>query len=359
MSIFGIPIFPEQASSFAADVDALYFFVVAVSAFFSLVVAVLVIVFAIKFHRKRVGDVGARIEGNLAMELLWSVIPTIIMMVMFGWGASVFYHLRRMPGEAMHIYAVGKQWMWKFQHLEGQREINELHIPAGRRIKITVTSEDVVHSLYFPAFRTKIDAIPGRYMELWFEATTPGTYHIFCAEYCGTNHSGMIGSVTVLAPTAYQSWLAGGSEGSLADRGATLFQQLACNSCHLDSGQGRGPSLQGIWGKPVELADGSTVMVDEGYVRESILNSQAKVVKGFQPLMPTFQGLISEEGLVALIEYVRSRSPNAGANGASRCNGCKWCRRCGSISRQSARRHVQAGPSNNEAGHVARTLVPR
>jgi cytochrome c oxidase subunit 2 len=318
MSIFGIPIFPEQASSFAADVDALYFFVIAVSAFFSLVVAVFVIVFAIKFHRTRIGDVGARIEGNLAMELLWSVIPTIIVMVMFGWGASVYYHLRRMPDEAMHIYAVGKQWMWKFQHLEGQREINELHIPAGRRIKITVTSEDVLHSLYFPAFRTKIDAIPGRYMELWFEATTPGTYHIFCAEYCGTNHSGMIGSVTVLEPTAYQSWLAGGGgEGSLAERGAALFQQHACNTCHLDSGQGRGPSLQNIWGTRVELADGTTVVVDEAYVRESILNSQAKVVKGFQPLMPTFQGLISEEGLVALIEHVRSKSPTAGASGAT------------------------------------------
>ena len=317
MSIFGIPIFPEQASSFAADVDALYFFVIAVSALFSLIVAVFVIVFAIKFHRKRVGEVGARIEGNLVMELLWSVIPTIIVMVMFGWGASVFYHLRRMPDEAMHVYAVGKQWMWKFQHLEGQREINELHIPAGQRIKITVTSEDVVHSLYFPAFRTKIDAIPGRYMELWFEPTKPGTYHIFCAEYCGTNHSGMIGSVTVMAATEYQKWLAGGTEGSLADRGAALFQQLACNSCHLDSGQGRGPSLQGIWGKPVELADGSTVTVDESYVRESILNSQAKVVKGFQPLMPTFQGLISEEGLVGLIEHVRSMSPNAGASGVT------------------------------------------
>ena len=321
MSVFGIPIFPEQASSFAADVDALYFFIVAVSAFFTLLIAVLVIIFAIKFHRKRVGEVGARIEGNLPMELLWSVIPTIIVMVMFGWGASVFYHLRRMPDEAMHIYAVGKQWMWKFQHLEGQREINELHIPAGRRIKITVTSEDVLHSLYFPAFRTKIDAIPGRYMELWFEPTTPGEYHIFCAEYCGTNHSGMIGSVFVLEPTAYQSWLAGGGEGSLAERGAALFQQLACNTCHLDSGQGRGPSLQGIWGKPVELADGSTVVVDEAYVRESILNSQAKVVKGFQPLMPTFQGLISEEGLVGLIEHVRSMSPNAGAGGATGASG--------------------------------------
>ncbi len=313
MSLFGIPIFPDQASSFAMDVDALYFFVIAVSAFFALLVAVLVIAFGVKFHRRHAGEVGARIEGNLPMELLWSVIPTVIAMVMFGWGASVFYHLRRPPEEAMHIYAVGKQWMWKFQHLEGQREINELHVPMGRPVKITVTSEDVIHSLYFPAFRTKIDAIPGRYMELWFQATKAGTYHMFCAEYCGTNHSGMIGSVTVMEPAAYQSWLAGGAVGSLAERGAGLFRQLACDTCHLDSGQGRGPSLKDIFGKPVELADGSTVTVNEAYLRESILNSQAKIVKGFQPLMPTFQGLISEEGLVALIEHIRSMSPNAGA----------------------------------------------
>jgi cytochrome c oxidase subunit II len=313
MRLFGIPVFPEQASTFAMDVDALYFFVTAVSAFFALLVAALVIYFGVKYHRRHEGEVGARIEGNLPMELLWSVIPTVIAMVMFGWGASVFYHLRRPPDEAMHIYAVGKQWMWKFQHLEGQREINELHVPVGRPIKITVTSEDVLHSLYFPAFRTKIDAIPGRYQELWFEASKVGTYHLFCAEYCGTNHSRMIGSVTVMEPTAYQSWLAGGGEGSLADRGAALFQQHACNTCHLDTGQGRGPSLKDIFGKPVELADGSTVIVDEGYLRESILNSQAKIVKGFQPLMPTFQGLISEEGLAALIEHVRSMSPTVPA----------------------------------------------
>jgi cytochrome c oxidase subunit II len=229
MRVFGIPIFPEQASSFAMDVDALYFFIVAVTSFFALVVAVLVIVLGIKYHRRHEGEVGAHIEGNLPLELLWSVIPTVIAMVMFGWGASVFYHLRRPPEEAMHIYAVGKQWMWKFQHLEGQREINELHVPTGRPIKVTVTSEDVIHSLYFPAFRTKIDAIPGRYTELWFEPTKLGTYHIFCAEYCGTNHSAMIGSVVVMEPLAYQSWLAGGAGGSLAERGAALFNQLACN----------------------------------------------------------------------------------------------------------------------------------
>jgi cytochrome c oxidase subunit 2 len=318
MSLFGIPIFPEQASTFAQDVDALYFFIIAVTSFFALVVAVLVIAFGVKYRRRHEGEVGARIEGNLPLELLWSVIPTVIAMFMFGWGASVYYHLRRPPDEAMHIYAVGKQWMWKFQHLGGQREINELHVPMGRPIKITVTSEDVLHSLYFPAFRTKIDAIPGRYMELWFEADRVGTYRIFCTEYCGTNHSGMIGWVTVMEPMAYQAWLAGGEGGTLVERGAALFNQLACNSCHLDSGQGRGPSLKDIFGKPVVLADGSTVMVDEAYLRESILNSQAKIVKGFQPLMPTFQGLISEEGLAALIEHVRAGSTAApGATGAA------------------------------------------
>jgi cytochrome c oxidase subunit 2 len=207
--------------------------------------------------------------------------------------------------------------MWKFQHLEGQREINELHVPVGRPIRITVTSEDVIHSLYFPSFRTKIDAIPGRYTQLWFEATKTGTYHIFCTEYCGTNHSGMIGSVVVMEPAEYQAWLSGGgTEGTLAERGERLFGELACNTCHLPDGKGRGPSLQNIVGKPVELADGSTTIVDEGYLRESIINSQAKIVRGFQPLMPAFQGLVSEDNLVALVEYVKTLSPTATSTAA-------------------------------------------
>ena len=311
MTIFGIPIFPEQASTFAKDVDALYFFILATSALFAVGVSIAAVFFGIRYHKQHDSEIGARIEGSLPLELLWSVIPTIIAMVMFGWGASVFYHLRRPPAEAMHIYAVGKQWMWKFQHLEGQREINELHIPAGRPIKITISSEDVLHSLYFPAFRTKTDAIPGRYTELWFEAQKPGQHHIFCTEYCGTNHSGMIGTVTVLEETQYQAWLQGGGmEGTLAQRGAKLFNDLACSTCHLDTGQGRGPTLKDIVGTTVALQDGSSAVVDEAYLRESILNSQAKIVQGFQPLMPTFQGLISEENLVALIEHVKSLSPN-------------------------------------------------
>jgi cytochrome c oxidase subunit II len=312
MGSFGIPLLPEQASTFAWDIDALYFFILAVCAFFALAVAVSVIYFGLRYRRAHDGEVGARIEGNLPLELLWSVIPTMIAMVMFGWGASSFYHMRTPPAEALNIYAVGKQWMWKFQHLEGQREINELHVPMGRPVKVTITSEDTIHSLYFPAFRTKFDAIPGRYTQLWFEASKVGTYHIFCAEYCGTNHSKMIGWVHVMEPADYQAWLSGGTtEGTLAERGERLFSELACNTCHLDSGKGRGPSLQNIFGKPVELADGSSVMVDEGYLRESIVNSQAKIVRGYQPMMPAFQGLVSEDNLVALVEYVKTLSPTA------------------------------------------------
>ncbi len=308
----GIPLFPEAASSFAAEVDALYLFIVAVSAFFTLAVTVAVVIFGIQYRRKHAEEIGAHIEGSLPLELAWSIIPTIIAMAMFWWGATLFYTMRVPPAETLQIYAVGKQWMWKFQHSGGQREINELHVPLGRPIKILVTSEDVLHDLYFPAFRTKIDAIPGRYMPVWFTATKPGRYHIFCAEYCGTKHSGMIGTVIVMEQPEYQAWLAGGaSDGTMAERGAKLFEDLACSTCHLDSGQGRGPSLKDIVGRAVEFTDGSTGTVDEGYLRESILNSQAKVVKGFTPLMPTFQGLISEEGLAALIEHIRSLSPQA------------------------------------------------
>ena len=311
----GIPLFPEAASSFASEVDALYLFIVAVSAFFAIAVSVAVVWFAFRYRRKHNDEIGAHIEGSLPLELAWSIIPTLISMVMFVWGAKLYYEMRRPPAEALQVYAVGKQWMWKFQHQGGQREINELHVPVGRPVKVLVTSEDVLHDLYFPSFRTKIDAIPGRYMPMWFTATKPGRYHIFCAEYCGTKHSGMIGTVIVMEAPQYQEWLAGGgTEGTMAERGAKLFGDLACNTCHLDNGQGRGPSLKDIVGTTVEMNDGSLHLVDESYLRESILNSQARVVKGFTPLMPTFQGLISEEGLAALIEHIKSLSPQAPAS---------------------------------------------
>ncbi len=301
------PFFPEQASAQAAQVDGIYFFMLAVTSFFSLLIAALVVLFAIKYRRRHDNEVGAAIHGSLALELLWTVIPFLITMVMFAWGAKVFFDLYRPPAGAMEIYVVGKQWMWKAQHMDGLREINELHVPVGRPVKLIMGAEDVLHSFYIPAFRVKADVIPGRYNVLWFTATKPGRYHLFCAEYCGTKHSGMVGWVYAMEPTAYQAWLGGGSPSETpAAAGEKLFQDFACSSCHRADALARAPELEGLFGKTVELQGGGTAVADEAYIRESIVLPQAKIVNGFQPIMPTFQGLISEEQLLQLIAYVRS-----------------------------------------------------
>jgi len=303
----GTPLFPESASTIATRVDLLYFFLLAVSIFFSLLIAGLIVYFAVKYHRRNPHAIGEQIHGSMILELAWTGIPFLITMVIFVWGASVYFAMARPPDETLNIYVVGKQWMWKFQHLDGQREINELHVPVGRAVKLITTSEDVIHDLFVPAFRMKADVIPGRYVSIWFQPTKPGRYHLFCAEYCGTRHSGMIGDVIVMEPSEYQAWLSGGApEGSLASTGAKLFADLACNTCHRPDAQGRGPVLEGLFGKTVQLQGGETVTVDEAYVRESILTPSAKITAGFQPIMPTFQGLVTEEQLLALIEYVKS-----------------------------------------------------
>ena len=301
------PLFPPNASSVATEMDLLYLFIVAVSAFFAIVVTALVVVFAIKFKRRHPDDVGKDIHGSLALELTWTIIPFILSMMMFIWGASLFYRLAKPPADAMDIFVVGKQWMWKVQHPEGVREINEMHVPAGRNIRITLGSEDVLHNFSLPAFRVKMDAVPGKWTTLWFNATVPGTYYIFCAEYCGTKHSGMIGQVIVMAPQDYQTWLAGGrSSGSAVENGERLFTDLACITCHKADGTGRGPSLVWLFGATVTLADGRAVTADDNYLRESIMDSQAKVVKGYQPIMPAFQGRVSEEHLLQVVAYIKT-----------------------------------------------------
>jgi cytochrome c oxidase subunit 2 len=303
----GPPLFPESASTMAPRVDALYFVLLGVSGFFGLLIAGLIVYCAVAFHRRSPDQVGEPIHGSMTLEVGWTVIPLMITLVLFVWGASVYYAMARPPDETLNIYVVGKQWMWKFQHLDGQREINELHVPVGRSVKLITTSEDVIHDFFVPAFRVKADVVPGRYVNIWFHATKPGRYRLFCAEYCGTRHSGMTGEVIAMEPSEYQAWLSGGAaEGSLASAGAKLFQDLACNTCHRPDAQGRGPVLDGLFGKTVTLQGGETVAVDEAYVRESILQPAAKITAGFQPIMPTFQGLVSEEQLLELIEYVKS-----------------------------------------------------
>ena len=314
----GFPLFPEQASTVAADVDNLYFFLLAITAFFSTLIAGLVIYFAIRYRRRSEVELPEPITGSTKLETLWTVIPAIIVMVIFTWGAKVFLSLHRAPSDATPIYVVGKQWMWKLQHLEGQREINELHVPVGRSVKLIMSSEDVIHSFYIPAFRVKADVLPGRYTSIWFKATKPGEYHLFCAEYCGTKHSGMIGKVVAMEPVAYETWLAGGPrEQSMTARGQFLFQNFSCHTCHRADGQGRGPALEGIFGKTISLQNGQKVVVDDNYLRESILTPASKVLAGYQPVMPTFQGLVNEEALAQLLAYIKSLAPQAATLPAS------------------------------------------
>jgi cytochrome c oxidase subunit 2 len=301
------PLFPPNASSVATEVDLLYLFIAAISAFFVVLVAALVVIFTIKYRRRHENEVGADIHGSLIAELTWTFIPLVLSLVMFFWGADLAFRLARPPVDSMEIFVVGKQWMWKIQHPDGTREINQMHVPAGRNIRLTMGSEDVIHDYSIPAFRVKMDVVPGKLTTLWFNATKPGTYHLFCAEYCGTKHSGMIGRVVVMDPPAYQAWLSGGGgEMSMAARGQRAFQDLACHTCHLPDASGRGPSLQNVFGSQVKLTDGGTVVADEAYLRESILNPQAKLVAGYQPQMPTFQGLVNEETLMGLIEHIKS-----------------------------------------------------
>jgi cytochrome c oxidase subunit 2 len=304
------PLFPDQASTVAKEVDALYYFLVSVAVLFTVLIFLLVIYFAIKYRRRSETEVPEPVHGSIALELVWSLIPLGLAMVMFGWGAALYFKMYgRAPAGSLEIYVVGKQWMWHIQHPTGQREINQLHVPTGRPIKLTMATEDVIHSFYVPAFRVKKDVVPGRYTTIWFEATKPGTYHLFCAEYCGTKHSQMGGWVTVLEPVQYQNWLSGGATGeSLASAGEKLFQQMACNTCHLDRPGGRGPILSGVFGNPVTLQSGQTVTADETYIRESVLTPNAKIVAGFPSPsnMPTYQGQISEEALLQIIAYIKS-----------------------------------------------------
>jgi cytochrome c oxidase subunit 2 len=319
-----LPFFPEQASTMAWKVDALYLFLVATTIFFTGLVAAMVLTFSIKY-RKEKNPVATQIEGSVPLEILWSVVPLGIAMVIYVWAAVLYFDMQRAPKESMEVYVVGKQWMWKVQHPSGPREINQLHVPVGRNVRLTMISQDVLHSFSIPEFRIKHEVLPGRYTQLWFNATKTGTFHLFCTQYCGTKHSGMIGQIIVMEPMMYEAWLSGGSgEGSLASNGERLFTSLGCVTCHSGQSGARGPNLAGAFGNPVKLSDGRTVVADENYIRESILNPQAKLVAGFGPIMPTFTGQINEESLIQLVAYIKGlqadKQQTTGAVGTSTTN---------------------------------------
>jgi cytochrome c oxidase subunit II len=311
-----VPLFPEQASTFAWQVDGLYFYLIAISIAFIIPIVAAIVFFGIKYREKEKYATPPEMHGSIALETIWSIIPFIISMTIFLGGAIVYFNQYQMPENTMDIYVVGKQWMWKIQHPTGQREINELHVPVGTKVKLTMTTEDVLHDFFIPAFRTKADVVPGRYTYMWFEATKPGKYHLFCAEYCGLNHSGMGGYVYVMEQRDFDNWLAGNvSDQTPVQAGQDLFtNKLGCASCHAGGADQRGAKLEGIYGKEVKLNNGSTVIADDAYIRNSILNPAGEIVEGYQPIMPTFKGQVTEEQLTQLVAYIKSLSGVTGTS---------------------------------------------
>src|SRR5467141_2955016 len=283
-------------------------FITAICVFFAAAITAVIVFFFFKFHRKQPNAVGIAFHGDSRLEAAWIIVPLILAMAMFGWGAVVYVEYRHTPQDTLDVYVIAKQWMWKAQQPNGIKEINELHVPVGRNVRLVLASEDVIHDFFVPAFRVKMDVVPGHYNTMWFRPTKAGRYHFFCQQYCGTNHALMGGWVTVMEPMEYAAWLSGSSDATANPvvAGEKLFAEKACTTCHLSNGTGRAPSLNGVYGAQVLLADCSTVTADDAYIRESILQPQAKIVAAYQPLMPSFQGQLTEEQLIDLTEYIKS-----------------------------------------------------
>jgi len=303
-------LFPREASTIAPYADALYFFLLTITVIGLVLVGTLVFGFSIRYRKER-HPVAEQVEGSTLLEATWTIIPLALFLITFVWGAILYFRIYNPPTNAMNVYIVGKQWMWKAEHPGGQHEINALHVPTGRPVQLTMISQDVFHSFSIPDFRVKREVIPGRYSTVWFQATTPGTYHIFCTQYCGTNHSAMIGEVTVMNPDDYQKWTQQSTSGmSLAQNGERLFASMGCNSCHSGSATARGPNLAGVYASKLQLANGSQVLVNDAYLRDAILNPSEHITAGYAPIMPTYQGQISEDGLIDLVEYIKTLQSN-------------------------------------------------
>ncbi len=311
-----LPLFPQQASTVAGRVDTLFFALIGLSLLFAVPVLVLIIYFGIRYRRGSHADRSNPPHGHLGLELAWIIIPLMLSLGIFVWAAGLYFDMARPPAAAIEIDAVGKQWMWKFQHPDGQREINELHVPLGRPIKLVMASQDVIHSLYVPAFRIKQDVLPGRYTVTWFQPTKVGEFRLHCAEFCGTQHATMGGRVVVMDPADYAAWLAQQDpDQTAAMAGAALFRQYGCSGCHGASATVHAPKLEGIFSKPVPLQGDGTVIADEQYIRDSVLLPQKQIAAGYPPIMPSFQGQISEEDLLQIIAYIKSLSTTQNTGG--------------------------------------------
>ncbi len=304
----GFTLLPPEASTMAIQVDGLFYALLGLSVFFILLIAGLILYFGLRYRQGSNADRSGKQDNNYRLEATWAVVPFVLSLGIFVWAGNLFFKDHNPPPGSVDIYVVGKQWMWKVQHTNGYREINELHVPAGQPVRLLMTSEDVIHSFFVPAFRIKQDVLPGRTTELWFQPTEPGTYPLFCAEFCGMGHSSMIGQIVVMTQVDYEEWLNLG--GVAAQEGMTsgeqLFNQFGCISCHRPDGQGVAPSLVGAFGTEVKLESGGSVVVDDAYVRESIRSPLAKVVAGYEPVMPDFDGQINDQQLTDLVTYIKS-----------------------------------------------------
>src|SRR6187402_11261 len=303
-------LWPREASTVAGQTDALYIFLWLMTIVGMALVLALLVVFSVKYRKEKHPN-AIQIEGSTLLEATWTIIPLGIFLFVFVWGAWLYFRIYNPPADSMNIYIVGKQWMWKAEQPGGQHEINALHVPMGRNVQLTMISQDVFHSYSIPEFRVKREVIPGRYSTVWFNATAAGTYHLFCTQYCGTLHSGMVGDVVVMTPSDYQAWVDSSTSGmSLAQNGERLFASMGCSQCHTGDAAARGPNLAGIYGAKLKMDDGSTQLVTDGFLRDAILNPSAHLPAGFKPIMPTYQGQISEEGVIDLVEYIKGLKTN-------------------------------------------------
>jgi len=311
--MWNFPLFPDQASSLSGNVDAVFLALVAFSLFFTVAICYLILYFAIKYRRGSKADRTPTLGSNTWLEITWIAVPFLIVLGLFAWATVIFIRMFAPPADASEVFVLGRQWMWELRHPEGKREIDELHLPLGRAVRLTMISEDVIHSFYIPAFRIKQDVLPGTFTSMWFQPTKVGKHHLFCAEYCGTKHSGMVGWIHVMEPADYQQWLQSGiTTSSMAVEGAQLFRSLGCSGCHGLNATVRAPLLDGVYGRPVPLESGEFITADETYIRDSIRLPKKQVVAGYKPVMPTFEGRIREDELLRIIAYIKSLSKNEG-----------------------------------------------
>lgn len=319
--MWNFPIQPPQASSLAKEHDAIFFALSTLTAVFTLIVVIAVIIFAVRYRRGSKASRANPKYEDLRMELTWTIIPLLLGLVMFYFGARLYVRQRTPPPNSEEIFVIGKQWMWHVQHPNGVRENNTLHIPIGRPVKLTMISQDVIHAFYVPAFRTQMYVVPGRYTQMWFNATEPGQYHLFCNLYCGTQHSEMGGVVIAMPAREYAQWLANGGNSTptltMAQAGAKLYSKLACNNCHGIKDTPRAPSLVGIYGRKRTFTNAAPTVADEAYLRESILRPWERITSGYGQEMPTYEGQLTEAEVLDLVTYLKSMGATDAASTAA------------------------------------------